>query len=77
MRLVTISNIVKGFKMDGVNLTELISNLGFPIVCCIAMFWFIKTTLTRQIEMMGDLRNSMEKNTDTLNALISQMMRDK
>lgn len=77
MRLVTISNIVKGFKMDGVNLTELISNLGFPIVCCIAMFWFIKTTLTKQIEMMGDLRNSMEKNTDTLNALISQMMRDK
>lgn len=77
MRLVTISNIVKGFKMDGVNLTELISNLGFPIVCCIAMFWFIKTTLTKQTEMMGDLRNSMEKNTDTLNALISQMMRDK
>lgn len=77
MRLVTISNIVKGFKMDGVNLTELISNLGFPIVCCIAMFWFIKTTLTKQTEMMGDLRNSMEKNTDTLNTLISQMMRDK
>ena len=63
--------------MEGLNLIELISKLGFPIVCCIAMFWFIKTTLTKQTEMMGDLRNSIDKNTDTLNALISKMMLDK
>lgn len=62
--------------MEPNELHQLISNLGFPIACCIAMFWFIKNTLTRQTEMMSDLRSSMESNTETMKALITLISKD-
>lgn len=62
--------------MDPTQFPTLISNLGFPIACCIAMFWFIQKTLTRQTEMMGDLRASMESNTETMKALINLISKE-
>lgn len=56
---------------------DFISNLGFPIACCVAMFWFIQKTLSRQTEMMGDLRQSMESNTETMKALITLISKEK
>lgn len=52
------------------NIPELIGSLGFPIVCCVAMFWFIQKTLSTQTTMMDDLRKSMDKNTETMHTLI-------
>lgn len=40
------------------------------------MFWFIQKTLTRQTEMMGDLRASMESNTETMKALINLISKE-
>ena len=62
--------------MDTNEIHQLISNLGFPIACCVAMFWFIKTTLMRQTEMMNDLRASMDSNTDTMKALITLISKE-
>lgn len=56
--------------MEMTALPEMIGSLGFPIVCCVAMFWFIQKTLANQTAMMDDLRKSMDKNTETMHSLI-------
>lgn len=42
--------------MDPNAIVSLVGSLGFPIVCCIALFWMINTT-------MKDLKKSIEQNT--------------
>ena len=45
--------------MDVVNtITTLISNVGFPIACCVVLFW-----------QNNKLRDSLDKNTDAIEEL--------
>lgn len=42
--------------MDVNAIVSLVGSLGFPIVCCGALFWMINST-------MKDLKSSIEENT--------------
>lgn len=53
--------------MDIALITQLITTLGFPIVVCLALGWFIfkiyKASEKREAEMRAELRESREVNS--------------
>lgn len=52
--------------MDAETITTIISTLGFPIVACIALFWYMnKQTESHKAEMDG-LKESLNENTTVL-----------
>ena len=57
--------------MDINSLTTLISSVGFPIVACVAMGWYVKYQMDKydkQIKDMSDEhRNEMKEVTTALN----------
>lgn len=55
--------------MDIQVIGQLVASLGFPIVACGAMFWFINKQDTRHNDEMGELRKSLENNTSVLTSL--------
>lgn len=61
--------------MDVQTITQIISTLGFPIACCIALFWYINKTLkdfTRDIQQAVDkLTESISKDTDATTKLVT------
>lgn len=45
-------------------ITKLISNVGFPIACCIVMFYQnskLKDCLERNTQVLGELKDKIEK----------------
>lgn len=52
--------------MDANTLTTLVSTLGFPIVCCGALFWYVNKT-------QKEFTEKMEKSIETLNTSINDM----
>lgn len=59
--------------MDASTVQQLISNLGFPIVACGALFWYMNRQEERHREEQEALRVSLEKNTDILTRLYERM----
>ena len=51
--------------MDTVMITELITSLGFPIVCVIAMGWFIWTIYKRSEQREDELRQEIRESQQT------------
>lgn len=49
--------------MDVQTVTQLISALGFPIVCCGALFWYINKTMK---EFTYEMKSSIDKLADTI-----------
>lgn len=52
--------------MDPNALTQLVSTLGFPIVCCGALFWYVNKT-------QKEFTEKMEKSIEALNESINKM----
>lgn len=52
--------------MDANIITTLVSTLGFPIVCCGALFWYVNKT-------QKEFTEKMEKSIEALNASINDM----
>lgn len=52
--------------MDVNAITTMVSTLGFPIVCCGALFWYVNKTQKEYTE-------KMEKSIDSLNISINEM----
>lgn len=52
--------------MDANTLTTLVSTLGFPIVCCGALFWYVNKT-------QKEFTEKMEKSIEALNTSINDM----
>lgn len=52
--------------MDANTLTTLVSTLGFPIVCCGALFWYVNKT-------QKEFTQKMEKSIENLNVSINDM----
>lgn len=63
--------------MDGINVSEMISNMGFPIVCCIAMFWFIQKTMAQQQTLLDDINKSLQNQTATMTQLLITLNKEK
>lgn len=59
--------------MDANTITTLVGSLGFPIVCCIALFWYI-TKLTKQHkDEITELRSAIDNNTNVMNQLVNKL----
>lgn len=55
------------------NVVNLISSVGFPIFVCLVLFWFIKNYLDKFITTLGDFNVNIEKNTSSLEKLVSKI----
>ena len=62
--------------MDGINISDMVANMGFPIVCCIAMFWFIQKTMAQQQELLEDINKSLQNQTATMTQLLITLNKD-
>lgn len=56
--------------MEMSELTTFINSCGFPIACCGAMFWYMRTEVS-------SLRDVMEKNTIVLEKIRTLLGQDK
>ena len=62
--------------MDAAQIKAIIDTLGFPIFICLALLWFIRTTLTKHSELMVEIQKSLTANTESIRLLI-QKLQDK
>lgn len=62
--------------MDAAQIKALIDTMGFPIFICLVLLWFIKNTLARHSELMGEIQKSLTANTESIRLLI-QKLQDK
>ena len=58
--------------MDISGVTTIISTLGFPVVCCIGMAYYINTTLKEFSKIMSEHTTALEK----LSMIIDEHCRD-
>lgn len=59
--------------MDVGTVTQLVGSLGFPIVCCGALFWYLVKEKDAHKEEMTELRKSVEANTTAINTLCQHL----
>nr|DAH76447.1 MAG TPA: YvrJ protein family protein [Caudoviricetes sp.] len=59
--------------MDTNMIVQLISSLGFPIACCIAMFWQNNKLNENHKEETNKLNEAINNNTIALNHLIDKI----
>lgn len=59
--------------MDVTMVTQFIGSLGFPIVCCGALFWYLVKEKDAHQEEMEELRKSVEANTMAINSLCQHL----
>lgn len=59
--------------MDVTMVTQLIGSLGFPIVCCAALFWYLVKEKDAHKEEMDELRKSVDANTTAINSLCQHL----
>lgn len=59
--------------MDVTMVTQLIGSLGFPIVCCGALFWYLVKEKEAHKDEMEELRKSVEANTTAINSLCQHL----
>lgn len=59
--------------MDVTMVTQLVGSLGFPIVCCGALFWYIVKEKDAHKEEIEELRKSVEANTTAINSLCQHL----
>lgn len=59
--------------MDVTMVTQLVGSLGFPIVCCCALFWYLVKEKDEHKEEMEELRKSVEANTTAINSLCQHL----
>lgn len=59
--------------MDVTMVTQLIGSLGFPIVCCGALFWYLVNEKEAHKKEMEELRKSVDANTIAINSLCQKL----
>lgn len=59
--------------MDWNAVIQLISTLGFPIVCCIALFWYMIKQRDMHKEEINELKKSIDNNTIILTRLYEKL----
>lgn len=62
--------------MDANTITTVISTLGFPIACCMALFWYMITQRKLHQEETEKLAQTIQNNTEAIITL-AQLIRDK
>ena len=59
--------------MDTGAIVQLISSLGFPIACCVAMFWQNNKLNESHKEEVSKLNEAINNNTIALNHIIDKL----
>lgn len=59
--------------MDTGTIVQIVSSLGFPIACCIAMFWQNNKLNESHKEETSKLNEAINNNTIALNHLIDKL----
>lgn len=66
--------------MDLSTITNLISSIGFPIVMCIIMMWYIKYTNDKDLEErknyyteLNGVKQAIDNNTQVITQLITKL----
>lgn len=54
-------------------IVQVVATLGFPIVMCGLMAWFIKYMLDKHREETSELRKAVENNTVVLTKLVERL----
>ena len=62
--------------MDIPTLTTLIGSLGFPIVCCAALFWYMTKNMEQHKEEMNKMSEAINNNTNVMNQLIAELKKE-
>lgn len=55
--------------MDANSITSAIGSLGFPIVACVILFWYLNKERESHATEIDKLRESLDKNTEILEKL--------
>lgn len=59
--------------MDIATITQLIGTLGFPIVCCGALFWRMTKQDTMHKEEMLNLTEALNNNTNIMTRICEKL----
>lgn len=59
--------------MDVNGITSLIGTVGFPIVCCFGLFWYLTKSADRHKEEMNKMSEAINNNTQVMNQLIIKL----
>ena len=59
--------------LDTSTIVQLISSLGFPIACCIAMFLQMNKMSENHKNEMSEMKNAIDNNTIALTKLIEKL----
>lgn len=62
--------------MDVNAITQLVGSLGFPIVCCVALFWRMIKSDAQHKEEMDKISTSLSNNTEALLKLTERLGRE-
>ena len=62
--------------MEVTQIKAIIDTMGFPIFICLVLLWFIKGTLARHTELMGEIQKSLTAITESIKLMI-QKLQDK
>lgn len=54
-------------------ITQIVSNLGFPIAVCVACFWYINKQNERHREEMNNVTEAINNNTIALTKLLDKI----
>ena len=64
-----LNNKVKNYYMDANGIISLISNVGFPVAVCIALFFYMEKQNERHQNETDKLNETVQSNTKVLTEL--------
>ena len=59
--------------MDVTVITQIISNLGFPIACVVAMFWMLNKERDAHKAETAELSKAIENNTNVMTQVLDKL----
>ena len=62
--------------MDANTITQLVGSLGFPIVACVALFWFMIKSNEQHKEEMNKLSEALNNNTLAITKLSDKISQE-
>lgn len=65
----SVKNKVKNYYMDANGIISLISNVGFPVAVCIALFYYMEKQNERHQNETDKLNETVQSNTKVLTEL--------
>lgn len=54
-------------------LTELVNNVGFPVMVCFGLFWFNRETVKHYEKLLLEFRNTIDRNTKAMDNLFNSI----